>query len=184
MASNKEENDFIIKETKDRGKGLFTSRDINTGELLFHVDMRKMPRYTVEEIDALAKSNSDINGDHSHYVGRGKYVIENSMPAYINHSCDSNCICKMHSIAVYDIIAARDILAGEELTHDYGAASMDQLLGYFYWEDECHCGSKNCRGIIHGDFFKLPESFQKKHYPNLPPYIKQKYRKYFRKLFS
>ena len=176
--------DFILKKTKKKGTGLFTLKDIKNGAHLFHVDLRGLERYTVEEIEALSKSNPDIDGDHSNYVGWSKYVIEDTLPSYMNHSCDPNCIYKMQSIAVYDVCAIRSIKKDEELTHDYGATAIDQLQGFYYWEDKCYCGGKNCRNIIHGDFFRLPKSWQKKHYRNLPPSIKRKYREYFKKLLS
>ena len=178
------EKDLTLTNTKKKGTGLFTKKGIKKGELLLQVDMSKMPRYTIEEIRELCEKDPEINGDHSNYVGHGKYVVEDTLASYMNHSCDPNTIYKMHSIAVYDVIAIRDIQAGEELTHDYGATAIDQLQGYFYWEDKCFCGSDNCRKIIHGDFFKLPKDWQRKHYPNLPPSIKRKYREYFRELMG
>ena len=39
---------FILKETKDRGKGLFTTRYITRGEPSFHIDLRKQKRFTLE----------------------------------------------------------------------------------------------------------------------------------------
>ena len=182
VLGNMKEVDITLKKTKNKGTGLFTTRDIKKGEHLFHVDLRGLDRYTVEEIDALSKSNPYIDGDHSNYVGWGKYVIEDTMPSYMNHSCDPNCIYKMRSIAVYDVYAIRNIKKDEELTHDYGATAIDQLQGYFYWEDECFCGSDNCRKVIHGNFFKLPRDWQRKYYPNLPPSIKHKYREHFKEL--
>ena len=89
--------DFILKKTKKKGTGLFTARHIEKGDVLFRIDMSGIPRYTVAEIDALAKANPTVNGDHSNYVGHGKYVIEETLPSYMNHSCDPNTIYKMHS---------------------------------------------------------------------------------------
>jgi len=88
----------------------------------------------------------------------------------------------MKTIAIKDVYALRDIKKGEELTHDYAATSVDQFAGRGFWEEECKCGSRNCRGILHGDFFKMPKGWQRKYYKNLPPSIKRKYRKHFDKL--
>ncbi|HNI54647.1 MAG TPA: hypothetical protein PK511_09015, partial [Chitinophagales bacterium] len=44
-----------------------------------------------------------------------------------------------------DVVALRNISCGEELTLDY-ATFLDEHMEPF----ECHCGSKNCRGLIKG----------------------------------
>ncbi|MDO9537695.1 MAG: SET domain-containing protein-lysine N-methyltransferase [Thermoplasmata archaeon] len=166
---------FYIAGTKGKGRGLFTSSGLKKGEILFHVDLRGLKTYTLKEID----SNKELDGDRAHYVGRGKYVIEDNLPAFMNHSCDPNCYCLKSGIGIYDVVAFRDIKAGEELTHDYAASSINQLEGLFYFEEECHCGSPDCRNIVHGDFFRLPEDWQRRFYPYLPPSIKRKYRDRF-----
>lgn len=170
--------DFMIKETRSKSLGVFALRNFKKGEHIFHVDLTKLKRYTVREIDG----NSELNGDHSDYVGRGKYVVNHSPVSYMNHSCDPNCYVKMKTIAIKDVYALRDISKGEELTHDYTATSVDQFAGKGFWEEECKCSSKNCRKILHGDLFKLPMELQQKYYPNLPSSIKRKYRKLFGKL--
>ena len=57
--------DWFIKKTKDKGLGLFALRDFKKGEHVFHVDLTKMKRYTVKEID----ENPKLDGDHSDYAG-------------------------------------------------------------------------------------------------------------------
>lgn len=167
--------DFIIMKTKHKGLGLFALRDFKQGERIFHLDLTKMKRYSVKEIDG----NPDLNGDHADYVGHGKYVVDDSPASYMNHSCDANCYVKMKSIAIKDVYAMRDIQRGEELTHDYTATSVSQFAGMGFWIEECKCGSKNCRKVLQGDFFKMPKKWQKKYYPNLPPSIGRKYRSRF-----
>ncbi len=92
--------------------------------------------------------------------------------------------CKMKSIAVKDIYAARDIEPGEELTLDYAATAVDQFASQDFWVLDCKCGSANCRGRVTGDFFQLPEELQRRYYPNLPLSIKRRYRARFRALFE
>lgn len=170
--------DHVIKQTRNKGLGVIALRIFKKGEHIFHVDLTKLKRYTVREIDG----NPELNGDHSDYVGHGKYVVDHSPASYMNHSCDPNCYVKMRTIAVKDVYALRDIEKGEELTHDYTATSVDQFAGKGFWEEECKCGSKNCRRILHGDLFKLPKSLQRKYYPNLPASIRRKYKRHFDKL--
>ena len=166
---------FIIKHTVDSGLGIFTSRDLKKGDHVFQVDLRGLKKYTVGEID----EDPGLDGDHADYVGHGKYVIDLSPASHMNHSCDPNCYVKMRTIAVKDVYALRDIRKGEELTHDYAATSVDQFAGKGFWEEECRCGSMNCRGILQGDMFKLPRKLQRAYYLNLPPSIKRKHRKRF-----
>ena len=157
--------DVGVRDAPGKGKGLFALRGFVEGEIILHADLRSLKRYTLEEIAA----DPTIDGDHGHYAGRGKYVIEEGPGAYMNHSCEPNCVLRKSAICVYDVAALRDIAAGEELTHDYAASSINQLEGLFYFEEPCRCGTTGCRGVVHGAFFKLPIALQRMYYPYLPP---------------
>ncbi|KAG5463849.1 hypothetical protein LSCM1_00021 [Leishmania martiniquensis] len=66
----------------------------------------------------------------------------------INHSCDPNCIfAAPHSL---NVIAARDIAAGEDLSMDY-ATFCDGTMKPFH----CLCGADGCRGLIIPDAASL-----------------------------
>ncbi len=80
-----------------------------------------------------------------------------------NHSCEPNCGFK-NSI---ELVAIRDIKAGEELVFDY--AFCESLMESF----ECSCGSKNCRKIIKPTDWKIPE-IKKKYGNYFSPYLKTK----------
>lgn len=169
-----------LRKTPDKGYGVFANRAIKRGELVFHMDLRTLKKYTLREIAAHPERDSH----HWDYAGHGKYVIDNSAASFMNHSCEPNCYCKMKSIAVRDVYALRDIEEGEELTQDYPATSVDQFAGSGFWVLECRCGGKNCRGRVTGDLFELPRELQKRYYPNLPPSIKRRYRTRFQALFK
>ena len=174
---------YELKQTARKGMGVYAVRNIKAGERIFQVDRSRLERFTVEEID----SNPNVDGDHADYAGNGKYVIDDSPSSFVNHACEPNCYYKMHTIVKKDLYAARDILAGEELTHDYTATAVDQFAGAAgdaTWVLECQCGSPNCRNTVTGDFFDLPLKLQRKYYPNLPPSVKRKYRHLFQKLFQ
>ena len=172
--------DFIIKKTRKKGLGVFALKSIKKGEHIFHSDLTRLKRYTVKEIEEDPK----LNGDHSDYVGHGKYVVDDSTFSYMNHSCDPNCYVKMKTIQISDVYALRDVKKGEELTHDNTATAVDQFAGKGFWKLKCFCESKNCRKEYHGDFFKMPKSWQKRYYPNLPHSIKRKYKRRFEKLLK
>ncbi|MFQ5871684.1 MAG: SET domain-containing protein [Candidatus Geothermarchaeales archaeon] len=175
-------NHFVIKKAKNKGLGVFALRDFDEGEPIFHVDLTRLKKYSVKQISE--NPELDAVSDHADYVGHGRYVIDHSPASYMNHSCEPNTYVKMKTIAVKDIFARRLIRRGEELIHDYTATSVDQFAGKGFWKEECKCGSNNCRGILQGDFFKLPRSLQKKYYPNLPPSTKRKHRRRFNELWG
>ena len=110
---------YELKSTPEKGMEVFAARDFRQGEWIFHVDLRTFKPYTLAELENEVQRHPELNGDHANYIGYGKYVIEETPAAYMNHSCDPNCYFKMRSIAVYDVYAFRDIRQGEELTHDY-----------------------------------------------------------------
>ncbi|MEJ2262789.1 MAG: SET domain-containing protein [Anaerolineales bacterium] len=166
---------FVLKKTLNKGYGLFAARDIHKGEQIFHVDLTSLRKYALEEFE----KHRELDGDHADYVGRGKYVIDDSPRCYMNHCCDPNCIYRMKSIPVKDLFALRDIKAGEELTHDYTATAVDQFAGKGHWSFICQCDSEDCRRKITGDFLEMPAEWQAKYYPSLPPSIKRKYRGLF-----
>jgi len=169
---------YEIRETEGKGYGLFASRDIRRGEHILRIDLRPLRRYTLQQLE----EHVELDGDHADYVGHGRYVIDHSPGSYMNHSCDPTCTYQMRSIAVKDVYAARDIGAGEELTHDYTATSVDQFAGHGFWVLDCRCGSENCRGQVSGDFFELPMELQRQYYPHLAPSTKRKCRDRFKKL--
>lgn len=171
---------YEIKNSIIKGKGVYTTRNIEKEDQIFHVNSNLLPSYTLEEIDRDPKLKAQ--GDHSDYVGHGKYVIDFSPASYMNHSCAPNCYIKMKTIAIKDVYALKDIEVGEELTHDYTLTSVDQFAGMGFWEVDCKCRSKNCRGILTGDFFTLPIDIQLKFYRNLPPSIIRRYYHRFKKL--
>ena len=173
---------YIMKQTSETGFGVFAAEDLKQGEHIFHVDLSGIEKYTLSELESAVEQCPELDGDHANYVGHGKYVIEDTPASYMNHSCEPNCYFKMKTIAVYDVYALRDISEGEELTHDYTANSVDQFAGQGFWVLDCRCGSRSCRGKVNGDFLQMPEEWQVKHYPHLPPSIKRKYRDHFQRL--
>jgi len=175
---------FVLKNVQGKGKGVFATRPVEKSDHIFHVDLSSRVKYPLDELERAVKQNPELDGDHANYVGHGKYVIEYSPASYMNHSCNPNCFFEMKSISVYDVYAQRDIAEGEEFTHDYTATSVDQFAGKGFWVLKCDCGSENCRGKVTGDFFSMPEEWQKKYYPHLPPSIKRKYRDRFRELMK
>lgn len=66
------------------------------------------------------------------------------------------------------LLALRDIKAGEELTYDY--ALMESSPEY---RIRCLCGSKECRGFLTGNDWRIP-ALQKKYKGFFEPYLQKK----------
>ena len=161
----------LIKNSNKKGKGLFSNKNLKKGELILINNKGKLKKYNSKE---LVKLSSKIT-EHADYVGHGKYVLDFSPSSYMNHSCNPNTFFKMNSILLSKVYTLRDIKKGEELTHDYQLTAVDQINNKNGWKMKCKCGSKSCRKVITGDFFKLPKALQRRFYKNLPTSIKKKY---------
>lgn len=66
---------------------------------------------------------------------------------YTNHSCEPNIAIQGQIV----FVAMRNILSGEELTHDW--ATADDLD----YEMDCPCGSPTCRKTVTGKDWLKPE---------------------------
>ena len=86
---------------------------------------------------------------------RNKSEIEDV--AYFNHSCDPNAGINGQIF----LVAMKNIKEGEEITFDY-AMALCKSRGTKTYKIKCHCGSKNCRGYVTEDDWKIPE-LQKKY---------------------
>jgi uncharacterized protein len=78
------------------------------------------------------------------------YMYLDAPGRYINHSCDPNC----GITPALDLIAIRNIMAGEELTYDYSTTMLER-----HWTMDCKCGSSRCRKVVR-DFDQLPPAIQ------------------------
>jgi len=151
-----------IIEVKSSGidrKGVFALKDIKKGEVVnvWH------PKKIVNEEDMKTLPEDEQN--HTTPDGKGNYMVMGEPERYVNHSCNPNTY-------VHDKtdIALRDIKKGEEITSDYSINGIDS------WEMKCLCGSKECRKRVYGDFFKLPKNIQKRYYPYLEEWFKEKFK--------
>lgn len=127
-------NQFVkIRKSEKHGSGLFTLRSFKKDESLY--SLRKGRIVNHDEIQNL----SEFEKIHLDQIGKDEYEIIESPGCYINHSCEPNVEEKDRTG-----YALRDIKKGEEITIDY------DNIAYLEEPFECHCGSKNCRGFVHG----------------------------------
>ncbi len=142
------ENLIYVKDTPQKGRGIFAFRNIRKGEI---ISTFTGPRVKIERLDEFPPEVVD----HLFNVGTHEYLVAREPEVRTNHSCDPNA----GIISDVSLIAMRDIQRDEEITFDYSMIMADD------WVMECRCGSPLCRKIIGK-------------YRNLPPEIKLKYRDY------
>lgn len=161
IIKNKIEGSFYLRNSY-HGQGLFTSKAIPKGKILFTIKGK------VLDADLVTKLGGKL-ADNCLRFGPNTYLSpENEIARFINHSCSPNAgIRKVKNHL--ELIAITSIKTGEEITFDYSTTLA--------WDDiwrinKCYCGQKSCRKKI-TNFPTLPIELQK-HYLNLgvvPKYI-------------
>jgi hypothetical protein len=144
-----------VKKTAKKGKGVFANKDINKGEIILR---RKGKVVHVDSIEDVPKQIQD----HWFPVGKNEYLISEPPAKYLNHSCNPNAGIKNNK----DLVAMRDIKKDDEIVYDYSMVGIDE------WTMECHCGAKNCRGVI-GKYKDLDRSTKLRYSKYVPKWVKE-----------
>lgn len=152
-----------VKKSNIKGVGLFALRDFEDGEIILDYDDSDI----VRDVSILTDHDWDFNTD---FLENGKVVWQKEPERSRNHSCDPNSYDKTIN-GVRRLVAKRRIKRGEEITGDY------VMNGYNNGTFECNCGSKNCRKIYQGNFFKLPKDIQIKYLPYLEESFKNEHKR-------
>lgn len=143
----------VVKSSEIQGKGVYAIVDIQKSETVLEID----DSHVVTDPSKLTKEQNEYDCD---YLEDGKVILMQSPEKFINHSCDPSTYVKTIS-GVRKVLAMRDIKIGDEITYDYSINGDND--GTF----TCHCGSKICRGLYQGNFFKLTKDVQLKYLPYL-----------------
>ncbi len=128
---------FDIRETKNKGLGLFAITSIPAGTIVcFECDRCK--KRTEEDITKLPKKELEwvLNYEYKDKTGLFSDVCDKTI-LFLNHSCNAN---TLYCDKGFDIVV-KDIKKGEEATYDY-RVFYDQLNMI------CHCGEENCCKIV------------------------------------
>lgn len=144
-----------IKESPIHGKGLFATKAIGNGEIVAIKGGRILSKAEWEALEHELGSAEIQISDQFFIAPANKDEREGSM-LYTNHSCNPNIGIQGQIV----FVAMRDIVPGEELTHDW--ATTDD----FEYEIDCHCGSSKCRKKITGKDWMKKE-------------LQEKYKNYF-----
>jgi hypothetical protein len=121
--------------------------------------------HLVEDFEALSEYQKTYECD---WLDNDKIILMQAPEKHINHSCDPNTYVKTID-GIRRVIAMRDIKIGEEITYDYA------INGYYDSDILCKCKSKNCRGTISPNFFKLPRERQLQYLPYLDTWFVEKF---------
>lgn len=134
------------------GYGLFARADIAADSRVFRLGGRLV---STAELDSLiADENANRRYVDTITVGEGRHLVlpPGTLVHFANHSCDPN----LWHAGQYDVVARRDIHAGEELTIDYGTNS-----GAPGFEMPCTCGTAGCRTVVTSDDWRIVELQQR-----------------------
>ena len=152
----------VVKKSRIVGKGVFSNRNFRKDEVILEMD----DSHVATDPSKLTKVQHEYELD---YLADGKIVVMQVPERYINHSCDPNSYVKTVN-GIRKVFAMRDIQKGEEIVGDYSINGHNE--GTF----KCHCGSKNCRLVYQGNFFKLPKTLQKKYLPYLDDWFVEQFK--------
>jgi D-alanine-D-alanine ligase len=135
---------YLMRGDAIAGYGIVAARALAAGDIVFRGEERPMRLVTRRHVDANWPAvEQETFRRYAYPISNEVYGIWDSDPsawAPQNHSCDPNCR--------YDglnVVAARPIAVGEELTLDY-AQFLDETAEPF----DCACGAAVCRGRVVG----------------------------------
>lgn len=146
---------IYVKETPQKGLGIFATRDILKDEIITEF---KGPFVRIERLEGIPREVQD----HLFNVGVGEYIIAREPGARTNHSCDPNAGIARDVF----LVAMRDIKKDEEVTFDYSMITADD------WTLGCSCGSPSCRKTI-GNYRDLADEIKKRYEKYTPDWIKR-----------
>jgi D-alanine-D-alanine ligase-like ATP-grasp enzyme len=126
------------------GYGVFATTPIAADGLVFRGEGRSYRLVTRAHVEAQWNATDRLTfRRYAVPVGPDVYAIWDSDPvewAPWNHSCDPST-----EYRGLDVVARRDLAAGEELTLDYATMLNEQSESF-----PCTCGAANCRGAVAG----------------------------------
>ena len=132
------------------GRGLFAIADFTRGEVVAVKGGHIISGATLQKLEPqLASAEIQIGDDL--YIAPVTLEERDGSMIFSNHSCEPNIGLR----GEITFIAMRDIVAGEELTHDWAMTDDDNSAM------QCHCGAANCRGTITGQDWRRPELQQR-----------------------
>lgn len=140
----------VVRKSSLHGNGVFAAKAIPADTRIFNYGGK---RITPEQADALHPTNPD-DPFHTFFFAIGSGMIidggnRGNDARWINHSCEPNCEAQENASGTrVQIMALRDIKAGEELFYDYGLVIDGRLTKKLKQDYRCLCGGESCRGTM------------------------------------
>ncbi len=142
---NRKKKKYVMKGNSIAGYGIYCTEAIDENGLVFKGEEQSQRIVTRRYVDQYWNATErDIFRRYAYPLSKEVFLLWDYDPtgwAPQNHSCDPNTTYKG-----LNVVALRDIGAGEELTLDY-ASFLDENMEPFH----CNCGSAQCRGLIQGN---------------------------------
>ena len=114
--------DYEVKSSPVHGAGLFTRQDIRAGDLIAVASPSLDVNITPDVFESLTQREQDEilywGFFDENYTGGGVFHVDFDNTKFINHSLDGNVMQDAAHHEMY-LVAARDVVAGEELTQNY-----------------------------------------------------------------
>ena len=104
----------VVKESSLHGKGIFADKLIPKGSLVMVIKGE-----AISEDECVRRENEE---DNVYIFWNGDNYIDTAMTnkiKYINHDCTPNCEVEDRDEESLNLVAAKDIQPGEEITIDY-----------------------------------------------------------------
>lgn len=135
---------FVMKGNSIAGYGIYASRDIAKGEVIYKGEGRAQRLITRRFVEKNWNEDEKLHfRKYAYPVSEELFILWDDDPsewAPQNHSCEPNT-----EFDGLNVLAIKTIFKGQELTLDY-AHFLDENMEPFH----CQCGSPSCRGEISG----------------------------------
>lgn len=129
---------FEIKETANKGKGLFAKEFISKGTIVcFECNKCRVLSASLIGYDKMSEKEKKELLDYAYRKKDSTFLAPCGKTRYLNHSCNANIL----GVELGFDIVVRDIKKGEEATYDYRDFYDDVKI-------PCNCGEENCCKII------------------------------------
>lgn len=149
-------------------RGVFALAPVPAGEIIAVFGGKTLTTTDVVELEC-----SRPGYPYLLQVGPGLWQIPSKVhspdaPDYINHSCDANCGMADST----QVVALRDIEAGEQITLDYAVIND----GSSEWDADnfvCRCGTSGCRKRVSSRDWTMKD-VQDRYWPYFAPFVRLK----------
>ena len=144
-----------MRDSSIEGRGLFAIDALPAGTLVLRLGGRLVDSSELAALIAAQEADPRLPYVDTITVVEDRHLVlpPGTAAHFVNHSCEPN----LGQRGAYDVVARRDIDAGEELTIDYATHS-----GADGFDMPCDCGTPRCRGRITSDDWRIPD-LQRRH---------------------